>query len=121
MFKRFVFRFLSALACTLVCMSIAAAHEVIIRDQAKLGNGPELRPGTYRIEVEKNQESAEVRFFQGKELVLTTPATLVQEAEKCDNTQVHSEDVDGGRVITKIWLQGSKDSLVFKQAALKTE
>ena len=43
----------------------------------------ELQPGTYRVEVEKNQDSAEVRFFQGGDLVATAPATLTKEAAKC--------------------------------------
>ena len=108
-------RILSTLVCTLVFVSIAAAHEVTIGQREKVGNGPELQPGTYQVEVEKNQDSAEVRFFQGGDLVLRVPGTLTKEAVKCNNTEVHSEEVDGGRVITKIWLQGWKESLAFKQ------
>ena len=53
--------------------------------------------------------------------MVTVPATLSKEATKCNNTEVHSEEVDGGQVITKIWLQGSKESLVFKPDAPKAE
>ena len=121
MSKRIVYRILSTLVSTLVFVSIAAAHEVSIRDQAKVGNGPELQPGTYQVEVVKNQDSAEVRFFHGGDLVATAPATLTKEAVKCNGTEVHSEEVAGGLVITKIWLQGSKESLVFKQDTPKAE
>jgi hypothetical protein len=115
------YRILSALVCTLVLVSIATAHEVSIMHQAKVGSGPELQPGTYRVEVVKNQDSAEVRFFQGRDLVATAPATLTKEAVKCNNTEVHSEQVDGGWLITKIRLAGSKEGLVFKQDTPKPE
>jgi hypothetical protein len=115
MSKKMGYRILSALAFTLVLACLASSHEVTISDLARLGKGPVLEPGTYRVEVVKNQDSAEVRFFQGEDLVVTAPATLTKEAVKCNNTEIHSEEVDGGRVITKIWLQGWKESLVFKQ------
>src|SRR5208282_6350653 len=114
MYKKMGYQILSALVCTLVFVSVAAAHEVRIPERAKVGNGPELQAGTYRVEVVKNQDSAEVRFFQDGDLVATAPATLTKETRKCDNTEIHSEQVDGGWVITKIWLDGSKESLVFK-------
>ena len=53
--------------------------------------------------------------------MVTAPATLTKEAVKCNSTEIHSEEVDGGRVITKIWLQGSKESLVFKQDTPEAE
>jgi hypothetical protein len=114
MSKKMGFRILSTLVCTFIFVSIAAAHEVTLMDRSKIGNGPELQPGTYKVEVVNNQDSAEVRFFQRGNLVVTAPATLTSEAMKCRNTEVHSEEVDGGQVITKIWLEGSEESLVFK-------
>ncbi|MFZ0960585.1 MAG: hypothetical protein WAO35_06735 [Terriglobia bacterium] len=121
MSKNMACRILSGLACTLAFVSIAAAHEVTIGQRAKIGYGPELQPGTYRVEVVKNEDSAEVSFFNGGDLVVTVPATLKKESVKCNNTEVHSEEVDGGRVITKIWLQGWKESLVFMQDTPKAE
>lgn len=121
MSKRMGYRILSTLVCTLVCVSITAAHEVSITSRAFVGEDTELQPGTYRVEVEKNQDSAEVRFFQGADLVAAARATLTKEAVKCNKTEVHSEEVDGVRVITRIWLQGSKESLVFKQDTPKAE
>jgi len=114
MSKRMMWRILSTLVCIFLFMAIATAHEVVISEQAKVGNGAELEQGTYRVEVEKNGDSAEVLFFQGGELVETAPARLTKEAMKCPNTEIHSAEVNGARVITKIWLQGWKESLVFK-------
>src|ERR1019366_6209842 len=121
MSKKIGYRILSTLVCTLVFVSIAAAHEVSIGQRSKVGSGPELRPGMYKVEVVKNQDSAEVRFFKSGDLVATVPATLTQEAEKCAATEVHSQEFGGGQVITKIWLQGSKESLVFNQDTPKAE
>lgn len=42
-------------------------------------------------------------------------AALTKEEVKSNHTEVHYEEVDGQRVITKIWLQGWKERLVFKQ------
>lgn len=121
MYIRMAYRTLSTLACALVFVSVAAAHEVSISQRVRIGNGPELQPGTYRVEVVKNQDSAEVTFSQGGDLVVTVPVTLTTEASKCKSTEIYSEAVDGGRVITKIRLQGSKESLVFTQDAPKAE
>jgi len=115
MSKRIGYGILSTLVSMFVFLSMAAAHEITIGKLARIGNGQILEPGAYRIEVEKNQDSAEVRFFQGGDLVVTVPATLTKEAVKSDNTEIHSEEVDGTRVITKIWLRGWTESLVFKQ------
>ena len=115
MAKRILFRILSTLICTLVFVAIAAAHEIDFAQQVKIGNGPALQPGTYRVEVVKKQNSTEVTFSQGNDFEVTVPATLTQEATKCKNTEVHSEATDGGRVIYKIWLHGWRESLVFER------
>ena len=121
MSKRIGYGILATLVSMFVFLSIAAAHEINIGQRAKVGDGQELEPGTYRVEVERNQNSAEVLFFQGEELAATAHATLTMEAVKCNNTEVHSEEVDGTRVITKIWLRGWKESLAFKQGTPEAE
>ncbi len=113
MFKRMGCRILPSLVCTLVFASIASAHEVHITRRAFVAEDTQLQPGTYRVEVEKNQDSAEVLFFQGGDFVAAARATLTKEAVKCNGTEVHYDEVDGGRVLTKIRLQGSKEGLVF--------
>ncbi len=113
MSKRMGCRILLNLVCTLVFVSIAVAHEVSIARRAFIGVDTELQPGTYRVEVERKQDSAEVLFFRGGDLVAAARATLTEEAVKCNGTEVHYDEVNGGRVITKIRLQGSKEGLVF--------
>lgn len=113
MSKRTELRILTALAFTLVLACFASAHDVVITNQAKIGKGPMLEPATYRLEVVKNQDSSEALFYKGKNLVLRTPVTLAEEPKKSRQTEVHSENRDEGRVITRIRVQGWEESLVF--------
>jgi hypothetical protein len=54
-------------------------------------------------------------FYSGHDEVARTPVTLVAEDSKSRQTEVYSRTIDGGRVITQIRLQGSKEKLVFEQ------
>jgi len=95
---------------------LALAHEVKISYEAKLGNGPGLQPGTYRVEVVKGQDSTEAAFYQGKDLVAQVPVKIVAESEKTRQTEVHYETLDNGRVINQIRVAGWKERLVFREA-----
>lgn len=57
-------------------------QEVTIVNLAKLGKGPQLVPGRYKVEVIKNQDSSEVAFYKGKHLVARVPATFTGETTK---------------------------------------
>jgi len=103
----------STLVSTLAFVSMATAQEVMIMDRAKLGDGPALQAGTYRIEVVKNDAFTEVLFYKQDELWLRVPVTLEPEPKKIQHTEVYYQEIDSGRVITKIRLRGSKDTLVF--------
>ena len=111
--NRTKFRILAPLVFTLVLACFASAREVIITDHAKLGNGPRLEPGAYRIEIVKDQAPPEVLFYKGGDLVLRNPVTLAEETGKSRHTEVHCENRDGGPVITWIRVQGWRESLVF--------
>ena len=113
MHKRLEFRILTALLFMLVLACFASAHEVVITNQAKLGKGPMLEPATYRLEIVKSQDSSEALFYKGRDLVARTPVTLAEETEKSRQTEVHSENRDEGRVITRIRVRGWEESLVF--------
>jgi hypothetical protein len=92
----------------------SVAHEITISTTARLGNGPTLEAGKYRVELIKNQDSSDAVFYRGHgDEVVRTPVTLVAEPSKSIQTEVHSREVDSGRVITQIRLQGSKETLVF--------
>ena len=105
----------------LLAVSASFAHDVSIAGAARLGNGPIIDSGTYRIELVKNQDSSEAVFYQGNDQVARVPVTVVSEPSKAKRTEVHSELRDDGRVITQIRLQGSKEALVFEHAREESE
>jgi hypothetical protein len=107
-------RLLTVLLFTIVLTCSASAHEVTITNESKLGSGSVLKPDTYRLEVVKNQDASEALFYKGSNLVLRTPVTLAEEADKSKLTEVHFEGVDAERVITRIRVRGWKESLIFK-------
>jgi hypothetical protein len=114
MHRRSEFRILSVAVLMVFAACLASAHEVTITSQSKLGSGPMLKPDTYRLELVKNSDSSEVLFYKGAKLVLRTPVSLAEETVKPKMTEVHCEDLDAKRVITRIRVQGWKESLVFK-------
>ena len=98
----------------LAAAGFTLAHEVVISDQAKLGNGPELQPGSYQIELIKNQDTSEAAFYKAGDLVIRVPVMIVAESEKSRQTEMHYETLDQGRVINQIRVAGSKETLVFR-------
>ncbi len=105
----------AAFMVLLFAVGTSVAHEVTISTTATLGTGPTIEAGTYRIELTKNQESSHAVFYRGHDEVARAQVTLVAEPSKPRQTEVHSQVVDGSRVITQIRLQGSKEKLVFEQ------
>jgi len=112
---KMMYRTLAVVAFVLVAASVTLAHEVVISNRARLGNGPELQPGTYRLEVIKNQGVAEAAFYKGRDLVVRVPITIATESDKSPQTEVHSEVLESGRVINQIRLAGQKERLVFRE------
>ncbi len=103
-----------------VSAAITLAKNVQVSDPARLGNGPELQPGTYRIELINNQDGSECLFYKGRNLVVRVPTKVIQEAQKSPHTALHSEIIDNGRVITQIRVEGWKEALLFERPAEKT-
>ena len=105
----------------LFALNISFAHEVTMMAAARLGDGPSIEAGKYRIELIKTQDSSHAVFYQHGEEVARAPVTLVSEPSKASRTAVYSEQRDDGRVITRIDLQGSQEALVFVQATEQSE
>ena len=111
----------AAFMLLLFAANTSFGHEVKISGAARLGNGPSIEPGTYRIELVKNQDSSDAVFYHDGDEVARAPVTLVSEPAKATQTAVYSEVCDEGRVITQIRLQGSKEALVFQQTREESE
>jgi hypothetical protein len=113
--NRMMYRMLAAVVFMLVAASFTFAHEVKIGERARLGDGPELKPGTYRLELVKNQDTSEAVFYKDEDLVARVPITVVKESDKSRQTEVHSELLDGGRVINEIRVAGWRERLLFRE------
>jgi len=111
---KLIYRMFATAVFVLVTAGLSLGHDVKIEYQTKLGNGPEIEPGTYRLELVRNQDAAEAAFYQGKVLVASVPVTVEMESKKSPHTAVHYETLDSGRVINKIRVMGWKESLIFR-------
>ncbi|MBI4165834.1 MAG: hypothetical protein HY508_08885 [Acidobacteria bacterium] len=110
----------TAFAVTAACLvfsglAFAKAREIQLAYPAKLANGPEIQPGSYKVDVLNNQPTPEVVFYRGKEVVARTPAKLVELPRKSDQTQIHSKMEGDSRLITEIRLEGWKEKLLFDE------
>jgi hypothetical protein len=94
-------------------MAFAKAKEINISQPAKLANGPELQPGTYKVDLLKAQDAHEVLFYKGNEVVARTPAKVLEEPSKAPRTEIVYETRDGGRVITQMRVDGWREKLIF--------
>jgi len=112
---KLLYRVLATAVFVLVTAGLSLAHDVKINYQTKLGNGPELQPGTYRLELVKNSDATEAAFYQGKVLVASVPVTVEMQSQKSPHTAVHYETLDSGRVINKIRVTGWRESLIFRE------
>lgn len=84
---------------------------VQIVEQARLGNGPELQPGDYRVTLVENSNSTEVAFYRNGKLVAQVPVQVVDGGNKFSETEVHSNT--DTHSITEIRLKGWSQRLVF--------
>jgi hypothetical protein len=114
---RLLVRVLGMAAVLLAGVGLSRAHEVVITYEAKLGSGPQLQPGTYRLEIVSNGDLSLAAFYQGSELMAQAPVTIVVESEKSRQTEVHYERLESGHVINQIRVAGWKETLVFREPA----
>ena len=115
MSRRTGIRFLQAVSCVFILVPVASATDVVhISRRAKIGDDAQLEAGAYRVEAERSRNSAEVLFLPGEHLVEAAHATLGKVEARSNHTEVHSEQVAGEQVMTRIWLQGWTQSLVFR-------
>ncbi len=86
----------------------------------KLGNGPVLPAGTYRMEVPENATKPEVAFYKDGKLVAQAQANVVTSTNKNPYTEVDSNKVGSQQVITTIRPGGWAESLMFKHSGSQT-
>jgi len=81
---------------------------------AKLGNGPEIQPGNYKMTLMDDSSSPKVGFYKDGKLVAETSAKLVSEPKKSQETEIYYNDqVKTNPVVTELEISGWTQKVVF--------
>jgi hypothetical protein len=83
---------------------------------SRIVNGPELKAGTYKVELPRNASSPEVMFYQNGKLMGKAPAKLISEGKKIDQTEIQYNTAGNQHVITQIDVRGWRQELKFPSA-----
>lgn len=80
---------------------------------SRIANGPELKAGTYKVELAQNASASEVMFYQDGKLMAKAPAKLVSENKKIGQTEIQYNTAGDQHYITEIDLHGWRQELKF--------
>jgi hypothetical protein len=99
----------------LLATSAFAANKGSLRvDEAVNVNGKQLTPGDYKVSWEGNGPSVELHILQGKNVVATVPAKMVDLPRAAsDDGAVVSTNGDGSRTLSQIRFSGKKYALAI--------
>jgi hypothetical protein len=112
--KVFVSVFGTAFALLLAAgLAQAKTKEINLAQPARLGDGPELQPGSYRIELVRDAQKPELIFYRDRTEVARAPAKLVEEPSKASRTEIHFNLKDNKRVLTQMRVEGWRERVVF--------
>ena len=74
----------------------------------------DLKPGDYKLQWDGNGPDVQVRFVQGRNVVVTAPAKLLQSESQQGNDFV-TADIGGSNELKEVDFAGGRQSLVFEQ------
>jgi hypothetical protein len=106
---------LLGLALLLATSAFAAANKgsLQISDSVTV-SGKQLSAGDYSVKWEGNGPNVELNILQGKKVVATTPARLIDLSQKPDNdAAVVKSNGDGSKSLTEIHFGGKKYALAI--------
>jgi hypothetical protein len=112
-------KYSAVLALVAFCLSLSAfakdrnEGKFTLADPASIGS-TQLRPGDYKATWEGTGSDVQVKILQGKNVVATTSAKLVDNPTHQDSVTVKGEP--GARSIDEIDFGGPRKSLVFGSA-----
>lgn len=109
-------KFASLLALVLSLSAVMFAKDnktegkFTLRDSVQLGS-TQLRPGDYKATWEGTGSEVQVKLFQGKNVVATSPAKLVDKSDSQDSVSVGS--ANGTKTLEEVDFGGIRKALVF--------
>jgi hypothetical protein len=102
-----------ALLCA-AALGVAKSDQVNIIYETRVGNGPTLKPGVYKLAVINDPQSPKVQFYQNGKRVAEVPAKIVSQNKKNPETEVYYNTVGkDGHVLTEIRLNGWTENIMF--------
>jgi hypothetical protein len=94
--------------------SALKSGNIILSQNEKIANGPELKAGNYKVELLKKSPVPQVAFYQNGKLVVQASAKLVNAPMKNDETKVLSDQGKNHTpIITEMDLKGWNQNVVF--------
>ena len=85
-------------------------------------SGKQLKPGDYKVSWEGTGQNVELKITQGKEVVATVPAHMVDLSRASnDNAAVVNNNSDGTRSLSEIRFSGKKFALAIGGETAKAE
>lgn len=85
-------------------------------------SGKQLKPGDYKVSWEGTGQNVELKITQGKEVVATVPAHMVDLSRASnDNAAVVNNNSDGTRSLSEIRFSGKKFALAIGGESAKAE
>lgn len=84
-------------------------------------NGTQLKPGDYSVQWEGTGSDVQMSILKGKSVVTTTPAHIVELAQKSANdAAVITTGSDGSKTIAEIHFIGKKEALTLGDGMSKS-
>ncbi len=87
-------------------------HDVNLTAAVQVGS-TQLKPGTYKVEWQGNQQSLSVSFVEGGKTVATTQGKMVEQSKPALYDAVVMKTAGKTTRIEEIDFRGQKDALVF--------
>jgi hypothetical protein len=83
---------------------------------SQIANGPELQPGTYKVELASTGTPSKVMFYRYGKLVAEVPAKLVSEPTKNAQSEIYYNQAGNEHFITQIDVRGWNNKLLFRHS-----
>ncbi len=80
-------------------------------------NGVVLKPGDYRLQIDRNDNAVKITFVQGKKELVTASGSFVTKNEFVQPVAAVTQQDGPNRIIREIWISKIKGAIVLDQTA----
>ena len=101
---------------TAASMAFARTSNIDISEAYKLGNGPTIKAGWYKVKVLDSQTKPEAVFYKNGKEVAEVPVQLINTPKKYAQTEVLSNTEGSQHVMTELRFRGWREKVLLKGA-----